>query len=47
MLTENTFKGMTKNLETTTDANGNKVYWNPTADIAIKPKESCFRMIHK
>jgi len=40
MLTENTFKGMTKNLETTTDANGNKVYWNPTADIAIKPKES-------
>ena len=39
MLTEETFKGMTKSLETTIDANGNKVYWNPTADIALKQKE--------
>jgi len=40
MLTNKTFDGMTKSLEKTTDADGNAVYWNPTADISIKQKES-------
>ena len=38
MLTDKTFDGLTKDLEKTTDANGNVVYWNPTASIGIKPK---------
>lgn len=40
MLTTKTFDGMTKSLEKTKDSNGNTVYWNPSADITIKPKES-------
>lgn len=39
MLTNRTFEGMTKSLEKTRDANGNTIYWNPSADITIKPKE--------
>lgn len=40
MLTNRTFEGMTKSLEKTRDANGNTIYWNPSADITIKPKEN-------
>lgn len=39
MLTNKAFEGMTKSLEKTKDADGNTVYWNPSADITIKPKE--------
>jgi hypothetical protein len=39
MLTNKSFDGMTRSLEKTKDANGDTVYWNPSADISIKPKE--------
>ena len=39
MLTNKSFDGMTKSLEKTKDANGNTVYWNPSADVVIKRKE--------
>jgi len=38
MLTDKTFNQLTDKLEKTTDSKGNVVYWNPTADIAIKPR---------
>lgn len=40
LLTEKTFSEMTRSLETTTTKNGEKIYWNPTADIKLKDKPS-------
>ena len=40
MLTENSFESMVKDFETTTDKDGKKIYWDPTADIKLKDKPS-------
>jgi hypothetical protein len=38
LLTDQSFKGMVKSLEQTTNKDGSVSYWNPTADIKIKEK---------
>lgn len=38
LLTDQSFKGMVKSLEQTTNKDGSTSYWNPTADIKIKEK---------
>ena len=38
MLTDNSFNIMVSEFKTTVDNTGKKRYWNPTADVAIKPK---------
>lgn len=40
MLVENSFNNMVKDLETTTTKSGEKIYWDPTADIKLKDKPS-------
>lgn len=40
LLTQKAFEGMTKDLKTTKDENGNNIYWKPTDDVKLKDKTS-------